>query len=896
MALEPGTIVGVDFRIVSPLSEGGMGAVYVAEQISVGRKRAIKVMHRELLSDAKLRARFVQEAKVGATIDSEHVVEVIAAGVDEKLAIPWLAMELLEGKDLASLIEERGSLPFSDLVEVFDQLCHALGAAHAASVVHRDLKPENIFIARSRRRGLPFFVKVLDFGIAKVVAEARATSAGTAALGTPLYMAPEQTEARGNIAPSADVWALGLIAFRALTGTHFWRSVSGEAPSLSALMREVLIEEIPRPSARVEVAAKLPTGFDAWFARCVARDPQARFPDARAAHEAFVAMAQNAQPATSIIGLALTELAPKRIDVVQTEPQPPLPAGMASPASTAGRDRRSGLPVFPIAIGVVAVTAVVGVSLFFLKRWNDNRTMTTAHVDASSSASVGSPPVSMRPPLENHFIDIAPPAKAIVLGLASDATASSTKGLRPSRKIMAPTIGFSIQQHEVTWSELAPWLTNNPSMSFGSIASADNGALPATGAPWEVAAAYCHSLDAALPTEEQWEFAARGPEKRTYAWGSDPIDLARTHAFAGKDGHATAVMTNDQDVTPSGVHDLMGNAREWTASLWREDANTDESWVQDGPTSARAVRGWPLKMEPPPTFAGFFSEYREWACATGACSPLHADLSTKPPLQPIAVVAEPGPSTPLHDWAASPTFSGVVGSCARVRIDGAQTWKLHAEVTTTTICPTGFAPGPCERDGKKLPYSYNDSDGVVHMTSKPSDPHLTLCNNATLCTGGNLLRHLAVTSSDTAPDILRCVNDHADATLSSASAPATSDVTVRVSAAKTPALLEEIGFRCVRASIVREAAPTPSTSSKPRTAAQEKDLAKKLLERGDYNNAIAAAQRAVALSPADGEAWLLLGGSYDAAGRRNEAQKAYTSCVNQASGFYVSECKTFLKP
>ncbi len=293
MSLEAGMVVGGDFRLDSRLREGGMGQVWIAEQLSLGRKRALKVMRGELLSDARLRERFILEARVGGTIDSDHVVEVVATGIDEKLGIPWLAMELLEGNDLEAAIEERGGLPWAEVAQVATQLGHALAAAHAVGVVHRDLKPENIFLARSRRSGSgPFDVKVLDFGIAKLVEGMRATSAQSAFIGTPLYMAPEQTEISGLSTPGIDVWALGLVAYRALTGHYFWRSATG-ASSVTSMLRELLFDPIPLASERAsaqDLASKLPAGFDAWFSRCVARDPGARFVEAGEACAALAAL------------------------------------------------------------------------------------------------------------------------------------------------------------------------------------------------------------------------------------------------------------------------------------------------------------------------------------------------------------------------------------------------------------------------------------------------------------------------------------------------------------------------------------------------------------------------------------------------------------------------------
>jgi len=261
-----------------------MGAVWLAEQLSVGRKRALKVMRGDIVHDQSLRERFAQEAKIGATIDSDHVVEVVAAGIDEKLDLPWLAMELLEGRDLAAVVLERGGLPLAEVAEIAHQLGHALAAAHAVDVVHRDLKPENVFLARSRRSGgAAFDVKVLDFGLAKVADDARTSSgAGSMLAGTPLYMAPEQTEV-GRAATSAiDVWALGLIVYRTITGHYFWRSARDGVPSMTALMREVLLDPIATASVRAAedgVAGRIPESFDAWLARCLEREPGRRFPD-----------------------------------------------------------------------------------------------------------------------------------------------------------------------------------------------------------------------------------------------------------------------------------------------------------------------------------------------------------------------------------------------------------------------------------------------------------------------------------------------------------------------------------------------------------------------------------------------------------------------------------------
>ncbi len=291
LQLAPGVVFARDYRIVKPLAEGGMGAVYVAEQLSTGKPRALKLMHAQLVADAKSRARFEQEARIGATLDSDHIVEVVGAGIDDDSGTPWLAMELLKGEDLGAVIERRGSMSPAEVAAVYEQLGHALGAAHAARIVHRDLKPENVFLAVARRRDVPFTVKLLDFGIAKVVQECRVSS--TQAMGSPLWMAPEQTES-GGVSPATDVWALGLMAFHLLTGEYYWRSARlQDGGAMMQLLREILVEPLPSVSVRAQesgVFARLPQGFEGWFHRCVVRDPAERFAEANAATQGLVSL------------------------------------------------------------------------------------------------------------------------------------------------------------------------------------------------------------------------------------------------------------------------------------------------------------------------------------------------------------------------------------------------------------------------------------------------------------------------------------------------------------------------------------------------------------------------------------------------------------------------------
>jgi eukaryotic-like serine/threonine-protein kinase len=308
--LEPGTLFAGDYRIAKKLGEGGMGAVYEAQQVSTGRRRALKLMLPELVAKPDVRRRFETEARIGARIESDHVVDVIAAGVDEATGTPWLAMELLEGEPLDQYADRRGRLSTAEVREILDQLCHALGEAHRHGIVHRDLKPENIFITRPRRKGPPFTVKILDFGIAKITADAKTTSSKTAGMiGSALWMAPEQADEGGLVGPATDVWALGLIAFRLLTGRCFWKAARAEGNTLVIFIKEAFVSPTPAASARAEefgCADQLPEGFDGWFARCVNHLRTARFADAAEAYaklEPLLGGPANAMPPSTSANL-----------------------------------------------------------------------------------------------------------------------------------------------------------------------------------------------------------------------------------------------------------------------------------------------------------------------------------------------------------------------------------------------------------------------------------------------------------------------------------------------------------------------------------------------------------------------------------------------------------------
>jgi serine/threonine-protein kinase len=227
----------------------------------------------------------------------------------------------------------------------------------------------------------------------------------------------------------------------------------------------------------------------------------------------------------------------------------------------------------------------------------------------------------------NLWVRIDPGQAKVMLGIDNDKASDDWRGFRPERKVMAPTAPYMIQQHEVTWGEIDPWLAKQgEKVEMPPWAKTGEGRdhLSVTGLTWSQSHKYCKSIGGSLPLEDQWEYAARGSERRPNAWGAGRIDLINTHAYQGANAVPVAVMSSDQDQTPGDqrhiLFDMIGNVQEWTYDLWRDDrAGQDESWIQQGQTTYRGIRGLPLTANTPAQIQPDAAAYREPLCATGVC-------------------------------------------------------------------------------------------------------------------------------------------------------------------------------------------------------------------------------------------------------------------------------------
>jgi serine/threonine-protein kinase len=260
-----------------------MGTVWEGVHITLGTRVAIKFIKPQLAEQPEARARFEIEARAAARLDTTHAVRVFDYGVSPD-GLPYIVMEFLEGESLSDAVIARGPLPPAEVARIIGQAARALAKAHAAGIVHRDLKPDNILLARSDEPldGLPYVVKLVDFGIAKILDLAQKdpasdstptplggpTREGTV-IGTPNFMAPEQLTVGGAPGPLTDLWSLGACTFAALTGR-----LAFEGDVIGEIVLRVCASPMPVPS---KVNPDLPVGFDAWFARACSRDPKRRF-------------------------------------------------------------------------------------------------------------------------------------------------------------------------------------------------------------------------------------------------------------------------------------------------------------------------------------------------------------------------------------------------------------------------------------------------------------------------------------------------------------------------------------------------------------------------------------------------------------------------------------------
>src|SRR5262245_25754390 len=267
-----GLVLSDRYRIIRKVGEGGMGAVYQAEHALIEKRIALKVLFPELTRRTDLVARFLQEAKAASRIGHENVIDISDFGQSPE-GLVYIAMEFLDGNDLGHLIKTEGPQPWTRARPILMQIAKALRAAHEHGIIHRDMKPENVFLIQREAR--PDFVKVLDFGIAKVVSPdadtPRLTQAGMI-FGTPEYMSPEQAQGQ-TPDHRVDIYAVGCLMYHLLTG-----EVPFKADSFMAILTKHMMEP-PVPLRQRRPDLDIPADVEAVCLRALEKDRDKRWQD-----------------------------------------------------------------------------------------------------------------------------------------------------------------------------------------------------------------------------------------------------------------------------------------------------------------------------------------------------------------------------------------------------------------------------------------------------------------------------------------------------------------------------------------------------------------------------------------------------------------------------------------
>jgi serine/threonine-protein kinase len=581
------------FDLVRRLGQGGMGAVYLAEQIAVGnRPVALKVLSRKLLDDPDFLLRFQNEAASTGRIHHPNVVTIYESGQADD-GTPYIAMEFLEGESLREALARRGALPVAEVAEILQQAARGLNAAHKLGIIHRDLKPDNIFLtypddesvarvsppANAQDVGAtrvvalpvgiadtgqaqdpplrPVVVKIVDFGIAKLRESGAHTQTGTV-LGTPAYMSFEQASGMRSdeLDVRSDVYSLGVVVYEMLTGRTPFQS---DTPV--GYLRKHL-QDVPPPFHAIKPDLPALPQLESVVMTALTKDRAQRYGSVLEFARAF---AEAADARNAVVG-AVREPPLRDHDTMLPTSAPP----HTRPAVSAGKGavaRRSRLALW---LGALAVALLLGVGGWYLA---------SVFLDQGSTIP---PPARVLGTVWKNSKDglkyVWIPPGTFMMG-CSPADNECYPDEKPAHQVTINR-GFWIGQTPVTVGAYKRFAgaTGRPMPPEPDLAGRAlnpgwaNEAMPIVDVTWDDAQAYCGWMGGRLPTEAEWEFAARGGSTEARYGNLD--DIAWYSQNSGYQMHDVA----QKRANSFGLYDMLGNVWEWVNDWY------DQNYYQSSPS------------------------------------------------------------------------------------------------------------------------------------------------------------------------------------------------------------------------------------------------------------------------------------------------------------------------
>ena len=558
-----------------------MDTVFFAEQIAVGnRPGALKVLLRKLLDDPGYLLRFQSEAAFTVRIHHPNVVTIYESGQADD-GTPYLAMEYLEGETLRQALEARGALPVIECAEILQQVARGLNAAHKLGIIHRDLKPDNIFLTRDDEGEL--VVKVVDFGIAKLRESASHTLTGTV-LGTPAYMSFEQASGMRSdeLDARSDIYSLGVVVYEMLAGRVPFHS---DTP-LGYVRKHMM--EAPPPFRAVAPGLPVPPQVENAVMKALRKERDERHASAlefaRDLADAVKPSPERAQPVSPPTRVVRPAMA-----VAERSPAPPLPARTGARPEAAVEPSR---PVFaptvvPASKAKYIVLALLALVLVAVGVWYAFQPSEPAKIGEKSAGGSPAKPAA------------APPGMAYIPGGTFMMGRGNAQEPEETPAHSMPLAAFYLDKTPITNQQYAEFVraTSHPAPPNWNAGSypAGQGDRPVTQVSWDDADVYCNwKGKERLPSEAEWEFAARGTDGRLYPWGNT-FSVGLVNSSEVGLGHPEAVGMRPASASPFGVLDMSGNVWQWCSDDYKPYPGHQPTFQI--PANAKVIRGGSFKSD-----------------------------------------------------------------------------------------------------------------------------------------------------------------------------------------------------------------------------------------------------------------------------------------------------------